>query len=59
MWAPLAACHKLALGYNRLLMVLCVFDHKMQHILIHATYARIVVFWHMSNIPLRIKLNLL
>ena len=32
--------------YNKLLMVLYVFEHKTQQSLIHAPYTRIVVVWH-------------
>ena len=30
-----------------------IFEHKTQYILIRAPYTRIVVFWHISNIPRR------
>ena len=42
-------------GYNRFLMVLYVFEHKTQHLLIHAPYTRIIVLWYTSNIPSRIS----
>ena len=38
-------------GYNKLLMVLYVFEHKTQYLLTHAPYTRIVVFSYISNIP--------
>ena len=44
MRVPLSACRDLARGYNRLPIVLYVFEQKMQYILIHAPYTRIVVF---------------
>ena len=47
----LAAFREPAGSYNRLLDVLYVFEHKMQYLLIHAPYTRIVVFWHISNMP--------
>ena len=31
--------------------VLYVFEHKMQFLLIHASFTRIVVFWHIGNVP--------
>ena len=46
-----AACRELAVDYNTLLEVMYVFEHKMIYISIHAPYTRIVVFWHISNIP--------
>ena len=44
MRAPLEACRKLAVSYNRLPNVLYVFAHKAQYILTHAPYTPIVVF---------------
>ena len=46
MRVPLAACHELALGYDRLTMVLYVWGHKTQHLLFHAPCTRIMIFWH-------------
>ena len=51
MRAPLAACRKPVLDYNTLPKLLYGFEHKKQYVLIHAPYTRIVVFWHISNIP--------
>ena len=54
MRVPLTACRQPAGSYDkptRLLGVLYVFEHKTQYILIHDPYTRIVVFWHISNIP--------
>ena len=51
MRAPQAACREPAGTYNRLREVLYVFEHKTQYLLIHAPYTRIVVIWHISNIP--------
>ena len=48
-------CRELVGGNNKLIMVLYVFKHEMQHILIHALYTHIVVFWHINNIPLSIS----
>ena len=46
----LVACRELVVDYNTLREVLYVFEHKI-YISIHAPYTRIVVFWHISNIP--------
>ena len=51
MQAPLAVCRKLSLDYNTFPKLLYVFEHKTKYILIHAPYARIVVFWYIINIP--------
>ena len=48
---PLAACCEPAGKLWQLCKELYVFEHKMQYLLIHAPYTRIVVFWHTSNIP--------
>ena len=45
----LAGCRELARVI--VLMVLYVFEHIMQHLLIHVPYTRIMVFWHINNIP--------
>ena len=50
MQANLAAYRKPAGKLWQLCKVLYVFEHKMQYLLIHAPYTRIVVFWHISNI---------
>ena len=50
MRAPQAACRKLALDYNTLSKLLYVFEHKKWYVSIHASYTRILVFWHISNI---------
>ena len=51
MQVPLTACREIALDYNTLPKLLYVFEHKTWYVLIHAPYTRIVVFWHISNIP--------
>ena len=51
MRTSLAACRELALDYNTHPKLLHVFEHKMKYVLIHAPYTRIVIFWHISNIP--------
>ena len=51
MQAPLAACRKPAGKLWQLGKVLYVFEHKAQYILIHAPFTRIVVFWHIGNVP--------
>ena len=51
MWAPLTACRKPAGKLWQLCKVLYVFEHKAEYILIHAPFTRIVVFWHIGNVP--------
>ena len=51
MRAPLAAGRELAGKLWQLCKVLYVFEHKTQCPLIHAPYTRIVVFWHINNMP--------
>ena len=51
MRAPLAACREPEISCDRLREVLYVCEHKTQYILIHAPFTRIVVFWHISNVP--------
>ena len=51
MRAPLAACHEPAWKLWQLCKVLYVFQHKTQYPLIHAPFTRIVVFWHIDNVP--------
>ena len=51
MRVPLAACRKPAGKLWQLCKVLYVFEHKMQYILIHAAFTRIVVFRHIGNVP--------
>ena len=57
MWVLLATCRELAVDYNIYVEVLCVFEHNTSYILIHAPYTRIVVFCHISNIPLTTSYN--
>ena len=49
--APLAACREPAGKLWQLSNVLYVFEYKTQYILIHALFTRIVVFWHIGNVP--------
>ena len=51
MRAPLAACREPAGEPWQLCRALYVFEHKTQYLLIHAPFTRIVVFWHISNVP--------
>ena len=51
MRASLAACREPAGKLWQLCKVLYVFEHKVQYILIHAPFTRIVVFWHIGNVP--------
>ena len=51
MRAPLAVCPEPAGKLWQLCKVLYVFEHKTQYILIHAPFTRIVVFWHIGNVP--------
>ena len=48
---PQAACREPAGSYDKTTRTAICFEHKTQYILIHAPYTRIVVFWHISNIP--------
>ena len=48
---PQAACREPAGGYDKTTRTAICFEQKTQYLLIHAPYTRIVVFWHMSNIP--------
>ena len=49
--APLAACRESTGKLWQLSKVSYVFEHKTQYILIHASFTRIVVFWHIGNVP--------
>ena len=51
MRSPLAACRKPAGKFWRLCKMLYVFEHKTQYLLLHAPFTRIVVFWHIGNVP--------
>ena len=51
MRAPLAACREPAREWWQMCKVLYVFEHKTQNILIYAPFTRIVVFWHIDNVP--------
>ena len=51
MRATLAACRESAGKLWQLYKVFYVFEHKAQYILIHAPITRIVVFWHIGNVP--------
>ena len=51
MRAPLSACREPAGKLWQLCKVLNVFEHKTQYLLIHAPFTRIVVFWHIGNVP--------
>ena len=46
-----AACRKLAGSYDKTSRTAICFEHKTQYLSIRAPYTRIVVFWHISNIP--------
>ena len=35
----------------QLCKVFCVFEHKMQYLLIHAPITCVVIFWHIGNVP--------
>ena len=53
-WRHQAACREPAGCYDKTtqtaICMIC-FEHKTQDLLIRAPYTRIVVFWHISNIP--------
>ena len=57
--APLAACREPAGKLWQLSKVLYVFEHKTQYILIHASFTRIVVFWHIGTTNEFVESNLL
>ena len=48
---PQAACREPAGSYDKTTRTAICFEQKTQYLLIHAPYTRIVVFWHISNIP--------
>ena len=48
---PQAACREPAGSYDKTTRTAICFEHKTQYLLIRAPYTRIVVFWHISNIP--------
>ena len=50
-----AACREPAGSYDKTTRTAICFEHKTQYILIRAPYTRILVFWHISNIPLMIS----
>ena len=51
MLAPLAACRESAGKLWQLRKVLYVFEYKTQYLLIPTLFTRIVVFWHIGNVP--------
>ena len=51
MRAPPAACREPAGKLWQLCKVLYVFEYKTLYILIHPPFPRIVVFWHIGNVP--------
>ena len=46
-----AACRESAVSYDKTHRTAICFERKTQYLLIRAQYTRIVVFWHISNIP--------
>ena len=46
-----AACHEPAGSYDKTTRTAICFEPKTQYLLIRAPFTRIVVFWHISNIP--------
>ena len=46
-----AACREPAGSYDKTTRTAICFEHKTQYLLIRAPCTRIVVFWHISNIP--------
>ena len=48
---PQAAYREPAGSCDKTTRTAICFEHKTQYLLIHAPYTRIVVFWHISNIP--------
>ena len=55
MWATLAASHEPAGKLWQLCKVLYVFEQETQYLLINAQFTRIVIFWHIGNVPLMIS----
>ena len=51
MQAPLVACREPAGKLWQLCKVLYVLNIKRNNLLIHAPFTRIVVFWHIRNVP--------
>ena len=58
MRAPLAACREPAGKLWQLCKVVYDFEHNAQYFLIHAPFSRIVVFWHIGNVPQMLRENL-
>ena len=56
---PQAACREPAGSYDKTTRTAICFEHKTQYLLIRAPYTRIVVFWHISNIPPMISQSLI
>ena len=48
---PQAACREPAGSFDKTTRTAICFELKTQYLLIRAHYTRIVVFWHISNIP--------
>ena len=46
-----AACREPVGSYDKSTQTAMCFEHKTQYLLIRAPYTRILVFWHISNIP--------
>ena len=51
MRVPVTDCPKAAGKLWQLCKVLYVFEHKTQDLLIHAPFTRIVLSWHICNVP--------
>ena len=51
MRATLAASREPAWKLWQLCKVLYVFEQKTQYFLIHAQFTRMVIFWHIGNVP--------
>ena len=51
MRATLAVSREPAGKLWQLCEVLYVFEQKTQYLLIHAQFTRIVIFWHIGNVP--------
>ena len=54
---PQAACREPAGSYDKTTRTAICFEHKTQHLLIHAPYTRIVVFWHIMILQSQISCN--
>ena len=48
---PQASCREPAGSYDKTTRTAIRFEHKTQYLLIRVPFTRIVVFWHITNLP--------